>query len=86
MGRHTKKGGYMIDWARVRSFVVPDLEGFTVRTLIMSPTEAPNAHLVAICIFVARPLCVSQDAFPQEGLNRTTTITLFIQLFHSSLI
>ncbi|ORY92121.1 mitochondrial ribosomal protein L27-domain-containing protein [Syncephalastrum racemosum] len=30
MGRHTKKGNYKIDWNRVRTFVVPDLEGFTL--------------------------------------------------------
>jgi hypothetical protein len=30
MGRHTKNGGYLVDWNKVRSFVVPDLEGFTV--------------------------------------------------------
>jgi large subunit ribosomal protein L41 len=24
MGRHTKFGGYLIDWSRVRTFVVPD--------------------------------------------------------------
>ena len=31
MGRHTKKGGYMIDWALVRTFVCPSLAGFKVR-------------------------------------------------------
>jgi large subunit ribosomal protein L41 len=31
MGRHTKKGGYVIDWNKVRTFVVPDLENFNVR-------------------------------------------------------
>lgn len=30
MGRHTKRGGYKVDWNRVRTYVVPDLEGFTV--------------------------------------------------------
>lgn len=30
MGRHTKNGGYLVDWNKVRTFVVPDLEGFTV--------------------------------------------------------
>lgn len=30
MGRHTKRGGYIIDWNKVRTYVVPDLEGFTV--------------------------------------------------------
>lgn len=31
MGRHTKRGGYLIDWNKVRTFVVPDLENFSVR-------------------------------------------------------
>lgn len=35
MGRHTKKGNYKIDWNRVRTFVVPDLEGFTVRSRVI---------------------------------------------------
>lgn len=30
MGRHTKRGGYLIEWEKVRSFVVPDLTGFKV--------------------------------------------------------
>ncbi|GAA5798258.1 hypothetical protein HPULCUR_003658 [Helicostylum pulchrum] len=29
MGRHTKSGGYLVDWNKVRTFVVPDLENFT---------------------------------------------------------
>ena len=30
MGRHTKYGGYLIDWAKVRTYAVPSLEGFKV--------------------------------------------------------
>ncbi|KAI1457029.1 50S ribosomal protein YmL27 [Annulohypoxylon moriforme] len=31
MGRHTKHGGYVVDWSRVRTFVVPtNLEKFKV--------------------------------------------------------
>lgn len=30
MGRHTKRGGYLIEWEKVRSFVVPDLTDFKV--------------------------------------------------------
>ena len=33
MGRHTKHGGYVIEWNRVRTYVVPSLEGFKVRFL-----------------------------------------------------
>lgn len=31
MGRHTKYGGYRIDWSKVRTYVVPDLSDFHVR-------------------------------------------------------
>ena len=31
MGRHTKHGGYVIEWNKVRSYVCPDLTGFEVR-------------------------------------------------------
>lgn len=30
MGRHTKRGGYFIEWEKVRAFVVPDLTDFKV--------------------------------------------------------
>lgn len=30
MGRHTKHGGYIIDWNKVRTYVCPPLEGFKV--------------------------------------------------------
>jgi len=30
MGRHTKHGQYIIDWDKVRTYVVPDLTGFQV--------------------------------------------------------
>jgi hypothetical protein len=33
MGRHTKYGGYKIDWSKVRTYVCPDLSGFHVRPL-----------------------------------------------------
>jgi len=31
MGRHTKYGGYVIEWNKVRTYVVPDLTDFKVR-------------------------------------------------------
>ena len=31
MGRHTKYGGYIIDWNKVRTYVCPDLREFNVR-------------------------------------------------------
>lgn len=33
MGEHTKHGGYKIDWAKVRTYVVPDLKIFEVSLL-----------------------------------------------------
>ncbi len=30
MGRHTKHGGYIIEWDKVRTYVCPPLEGFKV--------------------------------------------------------
>lgn len=30
MGRHTKYGGYVVDYSKVRTYVVPDLTGFQV--------------------------------------------------------
>ena len=33
MGRHTKRGGYFIEWEKVRSFVVPDLTDFKVQKI-----------------------------------------------------
>jgi large subunit ribosomal protein L41 len=34
MGRHTKWGGYIIDWKKVRTYVCPDLSGFQVSGMI----------------------------------------------------
>ena len=31
MGRHTKYGGYVVEWDKVRTYVVPDLKDFKVR-------------------------------------------------------
>ncbi|KAI8982484.1 mitochondrial ribosomal protein L27-domain-containing protein [Mycotypha africana] len=38
MGRHTKKGGYIVDWNKVRTFVVPDLEGFALGPYVSRKT------------------------------------------------
>jgi large subunit ribosomal protein L41 len=32
MGRHTKYGGFIVDWSKVRTYVCPSLEGFKVRS------------------------------------------------------
>ncbi|KAL0638950.1 60S ribosomal protein L27, mitochondrial [Maublancomyces gigas] len=42
MGRHTKHGGYIIDWKKVRTYVVPDLEEFKLTPFVtrrMEPTS-----------------------------------------------
>lgn len=36
MGRHTKHGGYIINWDKVRTYVVPSLEGFKVCLFVCS--------------------------------------------------
>ena len=33
MGRHTKWGGYIVDYKKVRTYVCPDLAGFNVRQI-----------------------------------------------------
>ncbi|TGJ88591.1 hypothetical protein E0Z10_g229 [Xylaria hypoxylon] len=43
MGRHTKYGGYVIDWSKVRTYVVPaGLDAFTLTPYVtgkMDPTK-----------------------------------------------
>ncbi|KAF8467612.1 mitochondrial ribosomal protein L27-domain-containing protein [Kalaharituber pfeilii] len=34
MGRHTRHGGYIIDWNKVRTYVVPDLKGFMLTPFV----------------------------------------------------
>ncbi|KAK4166490.1 mitochondrial ribosomal protein L27-domain-containing protein [Cladorrhinum sp. PSN259] len=34
MGRHTKYGGYIIEWDRVRTYVCPDLTGFKLTPFV----------------------------------------------------
>ncbi|KAF4595638.1 50s ribosomal protein yml27 [Ophiocordyceps camponoti-floridani] len=34
MGRHTKYGGYQIDWAKVRTYVVPNLKSFKLTPFV----------------------------------------------------
>ena len=33
MGKHTKFGGYLVDYKKVRTYVCPDLAGFNVRKI-----------------------------------------------------
>jgi hypothetical protein len=37
MGRHTKYGGYRIDWSKVRTYIVPDLSDFHVCLSLQHP-------------------------------------------------
>jgi large subunit ribosomal protein L41 len=39
MGRHTKWGGYVVDYKKVRTYVCPDLAGFNVRKRIQRDTR-----------------------------------------------
>lgn len=34
MGRHNKYGGYLVDWNKVRTYVVPDLKDFKARATV----------------------------------------------------
>jgi hypothetical protein len=45
MGRHTKKGGYIIDYNKVRTFVVPNLEGCELRPYVSHRTEKITAKI-----------------------------------------
>jgi hypothetical protein len=60
MGRHTKRGGYLIDWNKVRTFVVPDLTDFTVsiRPLAAFP-ECQISYLLSTLAVVS--ICVEKD-------------------------
>ncbi|KAI8978026.1 mitochondrial ribosomal protein L27-domain-containing protein [Pilobolus umbonatus] len=42
MGRHTKNGGYVVDWNKVRTFVVPDLENFNLAPYVSRKTPYLN--------------------------------------------
>jgi large subunit ribosomal protein L41 len=48
MGRHTKCGGYVIEWNKVRTYAVPNLKDFKVRRELRTwRTTVANAHGVA---------------------------------------
>ncbi|KAK0742304.1 mitochondrial ribosomal protein L27-domain-containing protein [Apiosordaria backusii] len=34
MGRHTNRGGYIIEWNKVRTYVCPDLTGFKLTPFV----------------------------------------------------
>ncbi|KAH0290573.1 hypothetical protein M436DRAFT_79952 [Aureobasidium namibiae CBS 147.97] len=41
MGRHTKFGGYTIDWSKVRTYVVPDLADFHLKPFVAENIDKP---------------------------------------------
>ncbi|KAF9995202.1 hypothetical protein BGZ80_005380 [Entomortierella chlamydospora] len=47
MGRHTKRGGYVIEWERVRSFVVPDLTDFKLLPYVSRSTQKTTGAFTA---------------------------------------
>jgi Mitochondrial ribosomal protein L27 len=47
MGRHTKRGGYLVDWNKVRTYVVPDMTDFNVS---MGFSLKIHRHLGAILL------------------------------------
>ncbi|KAA8906631.1 mitochondrial ribosomal protein L27-domain-containing protein [Sphaerosporella brunnea] len=47
MGRHTKHGGYKIDWHKVRTYVMPIMAGFDLTPYVtnkMKPTRGRYAE------------------------------------------
>ncbi|KXJ96745.1 mitochondrial ribosomal protein L27-domain-containing protein [Microdochium bolleyi] len=40
MGRHTKYGGYVVDYSKVRTYVVPDLKGFQLTPFVTNKIES----------------------------------------------
>ncbi|CAG8956143.1 hypothetical protein HYFRA_00012060 [Hymenoscyphus fraxineus] len=44
MGSHTKHGGYVIDWAKVRTYVVPDLRNFKLTPFVTRTITPPRGR------------------------------------------
>ncbi|KAH9816331.1 ribosomal protein YmL27 precursor, mitochondrial [Teratosphaeria destructans] len=42
MGAHTKKGGYLIDYKKVRTYVCPDLTDFELTPFVARRIEKPR--------------------------------------------
>ncbi|KAF9951671.1 hypothetical protein BGZ70_000897 [Mortierella alpina] len=47
MGRHTKRGGYLIEWEKVRAFVVPDLSDFKLLPYVSRSTQKTTGAFTA---------------------------------------
>ena len=49
MGRHTKRGGYLIEWHKVRTYIVPaELERFKVDEIPVARHQADDASAHSI--------------------------------------
>lgn len=71
MGRHTRFGGYIIEWERVRTYVVPaGLDAFKV--CILERTQSRRGRWAEMCLeimagsmltigYPVEPLCNEQD-------------------------
>ncbi|KAG2176805.1 hypothetical protein INT44_007469 [Umbelopsis vinacea] len=44
MGRHTKRGGYLVDWKKVRTYIVPDMTDFTLAPYVSRKTTPPHGQ------------------------------------------
>ncbi|OJD40394.1 50s ribosomal protein 27 [Diplodia corticola] len=44
MGRHTKWGGYTVDYSKVRTYVAPDLEDFDLTPFVTKRVTPPSGR------------------------------------------
>ncbi|RPB21572.1 hypothetical protein L211DRAFT_790246 [Terfezia boudieri ATCC MYA-4762] len=44
MGRHTKHGGYVIDWNKVRTYVAPELTDFALKPFVSREIPWPRGR------------------------------------------
>jgi len=69
MGRHTKHGGYTIDFKKVRTYCVPaDLASFTVRITTSQDTAMGADRTAQLSPFVAKRIEAPRGRLP-EGLT-----------------
>lgn len=47
MGSHTRRGGYILDYSKIRTYVVPDLEGFHLTPFVSKRIEKPDTKVFA---------------------------------------
>ncbi|KAK7753888.1 60S ribosomal protein L27, mitochondrial [Diatrype stigma] len=44
VGKHTKYGGFVIDWSKVRTYVCPPLENFKLTPFVVTRVARPKAR------------------------------------------